>query len=86
MKIPSQLAYVATLPRETLMSAKQAIIDNLQGSIAAYLRCGGFVNNQIRKGLMLSPSVIFFKSVNIWQSYKQERDFLAVCWPGTQSA
>ena len=33
------------------------------------------------------------KSVNIWQSYKQERDYLvqflrllAVCWPGAQSA
>jgi len=33
------------------------------------------------------------KSVNIWQSYKQERDclvhfirLLAVCWPGVQSA
>jgi len=36
----------------------------------------GFVNNQIRKGLLLSLSVIFFKSVNIWQSYKQERGCL----------
>ena len=34
-----------------------------------------------------------FKSVNIWHSYKQERDclvhflrLLAVCWPGAQSA
>ena len=33
------------------------------------------------------------KSVNMWQSYKQERDclvhfllLLAVCWPGAQSA
>jgi len=47
------------------------------------------VNNQIKKGLLLSLSVIFFKSVNIWQSYKQERDWLvhflrllAVCWTG----
>jgi len=38
-------------------------------------------------------TVNFFKSVNIWQSYKQERDclvhflcLLAVCWPGAQSA
>jgi len=37
--------------------------------------------------------VIFFKSVNIWQSYRQKRDclvhflcLLAVCWPGAQSA
>jgi len=35
------LAYVAALPRETLMSAKQAINDKLQGSVATYLRCGG---------------------------------------------
>ena len=34
-----------------------------------------------------------FKSVNIWQSYKQERGclvhflrLLAACWPGAQSA
>ena len=36
------------------MSAKQAIYDKLQGSIATYLRCGGVVNNQIKKGLLLS--------------------------------
>jgi len=38
------------------MSAKQAINDKLQGSVAAYLRCGGVVNNQIKKGLLLSES------------------------------
>ena len=76
IKIPPHLAYVAKLPCETLMPAKQAINDKLQGSVATYLRCGGVVNNQIRKGLLLSPSAIFFKSVNIWQSYKQERDCL----------
>jgi len=43
LKIPSHLAYVSTLPYKTLMSAKQAIKpnDKLQGSVAAYLRCGG---------------------------------------------
>jgi len=51
--IPLHLAYVATLPCETLMSAKQAINDKLQGS-------GGVANNQIRKGLLLSLSVNFF--------------------------
>ena len=50
VKIPLHLAYVATLPCETLMSAKQAIDDKLQGSVAAYLTCGGVVNNQIKKG------------------------------------
>jgi len=55
------------------MSAKQAINDKLQGSVATYLRCGGVVNNQIKTGLLLSLWVkIFKKSVNIWQSYKQE--------------
>jgi len=33
---------------------KQAINDKLQGSVATYLTCGGVVNNQIRKGLLLS--------------------------------
>jgi len=36
LKIPPHLAYIATLPRETLMSAKQAINDKLQGSVATY--------------------------------------------------
>ena len=54
LKIPPHLTYVATLPCETLMSAKQALNDKLQGSVAAYLRCGGVVNNQIKKGLLLS--------------------------------
>jgi len=54
LNIPPHLAYVATLPCETLMSEKQTIIDELQGSVVAYLRCGGVVNNQIKKGLLLS--------------------------------
>jgi len=57
LKIPPHLAYVATLPCETLMSAEQAIHDKLQGSVAVYLRCGGVVNNQIKKGLLLSRCV-----------------------------
>jgi len=53
-KIPPHLARVATLACETLTSAKQAINDKLQGSVATYLRCGGVVNNQIRYSLLLS--------------------------------
>jgi len=53
------------------MSAKQAINDKLQGSVAADLRCGGVVNNQIKKCLLLTMRVKN-KSVNIWQSYKQQ--------------
>jgi len=58
------------------MSAKQAMNNKLQGSVAAYLRCGGVVNNQIKKSLLLSLRVKKLKSVNIWQSYKQKRDCL----------
>jgi len=42
------------------MSAKQAIYDKLQGSVATYLRCGGVVNNPIKKGLLLSLCVKTF--------------------------
>jgi len=44
------------------MSAKQALSDKLQGSVAAYLRCGGIVNNQIKKGLL--PSLRVKKILN----------------------
>ena len=47
-KIPRHLAYVATLPCETLMSAKQAINDKLQGSVATCLRCDRVTNNQMK--------------------------------------
>ena len=36
------------------MSAKQASNVKLQGGVAAYLRHGGVVNNQIQKVLLLS--------------------------------
>jgi len=36
------------------MLAKQAINDKLQGSVAAHLRCGGVINNKIKKGLLLN--------------------------------
>ena len=39
------------------MSAKRAINDKVQGSVAAYLRYAGVVNNQIKKGLLLSLRV-----------------------------
>ena len=47
LNIQPHLAYVATLPCQTLMSAKQA-------SIAAYLECGRVVNTQIKKGLLMN--------------------------------
>jgi len=58
-------------PCEMSMSAKQALNDKLQGSIAEYLRCDGVANNQILKVSLLSLSVKKLKSVNIWQRYKQ---------------
>jgi len=33
------------------MSAKRALNDKLQGSVAAYLMCGGVVNDRIKKRL-----------------------------------
>jgi len=36
------------------MSAKQAINNKLQGSVATCLISGGVVNSQIQKGLLLS--------------------------------
>ena len=49
------------------MSAKQAIDDKLQRSVATYLRCGGAINSQIKKGLLLSLLVKKnLKSVIIW--------------------
>jgi len=56
LKIPPHLAYVATLPCETLMSEKRHN-DKLQGSVAAYLRYAGVIKNQIKKGLLLSLTV-----------------------------
>ena len=36
------------------MSAKHAINDKLQSSVATYLKCGGLINNHFNKGLFLS--------------------------------
>jgi len=52
--IPSLLAYVATLPCESLMS------DNKWLTIKYNAWYGEVVNNQIKKGLSPSQSVIFF--------------------------
>jgi len=81
LKIPPHLAYVATLPCETLMSPKQANYDKLQGSVATYLRCTGLLITKLR--IIAESEWNFFQSVNIWQSYKQERDCLVhLCtWP-----
>jgi len=47
------------------MSAKHAINDKLQSSVATYLRCGGVVNNQI---IFFAESVSeFFKNRYIFR-------------------
>ena len=51
LKIPPHLAYVTLW---SINVTKQANNDKLQGSVATYLKCGGVVNNQIKKGLLLS--------------------------------
>ena len=62
------------------MSAKQALDDNLPGTVATYLMWGGVVNNQIKKGLLLSARVKrILKSVKIRQSYKQEHSCRLRC-------
>jgi len=67
----------STLPCETLMSQNKRLTTKLQGSVATYLMCGGVVNNQIKKCLLLSlPVKKASMSVNIRQSYKQARGCL----------
>jgi len=60
IKIPPHLTYVATLPCEPLMSAKQAISDKSQGSTATYLRRGEFLINKWRISSFMSLWVIFW--------------------------
>ena len=75
------------------MSTKQAPNDKLQRSVAAYLRCGWVVNNQIKKGLLLRLRVKKIK-IGEYLAKLQARTHgflvhflrpLAVCWPGTQN-
>jgi len=59
-----------------------------QGSVATYLRCGGVVNNQIKKGLLLSLSV---KKIGEYLVKLQARTWLsrhtrALCAPGHHTA
>ena len=49
----------------------------IYSSVTTYLRYGGVVNNRIKKRLLLGMFVKkFLKSVNISQSYKEERGCL----------
>ena len=45
-------------------SQTNAVINNkLQGTVVIYLRCGGIVNNQIKKGLLLNLPVNLKKKI-----------------------
>jgi len=71
--------HVATLPCETLMSAKQAINDKLHGGVGTYLRCDRVVNKQTKKCLLLSVSEKIFLNRRILgkvTTYKQDRGSL----------
>jgi len=59
---------------------KKTVNDKLQGSVTTYLRRGGAVIKQIRKGLLLSLSVNFLNSkylaklqAKTWLSYAHAR-------------
>ena len=72
------------------MSAKQAINDKLQDSVATYLRCGGVVSNHIKKGLLLSVQVKNFFEIDEYLAKLQARTWLshshALCTPGQHTA
>ena len=57
------------------MSAKRAINDKLQGSIAAYLRCGRLLITKLRKVFAECVSE-FFLIGEYMASHKQERGCL----------
>jgi len=67
------------------MSAKEAINDKLQGSVATYLMCDGVVNNQLKKGLLteLWPRVcgpLFWPTLYIaYQQTATARSVIAAC-------
>ena len=74
------------------MSEKeQAINDKLQGGLATYLRRGEVFNNQIKKGLLLSLSIIFL--IGEYMAKLQATTWLSralllivMCWPGPMSS
>jgi len=75
------------------MSATEAPNDKLQGIVAAYLRCGGDVNYQIKKPLLLCLSVKKFFLIGEYLTKLQAKtrlcchsSFSSVLATGAQSA
>ena len=79
LKITPHLAYVATLPCGTLTSAKQAINDKLQGSVATYLRYGEVVNKYIEKSRRVESEYLAKLQERAWLSH-------ALCASGQHTA
>jgi len=68
--------------RKTIENLKHASLS--QGSVATYLRCGGFISNHFTTDLLLSlPVKQFLKYVNIWQTYRQDGCFTHCVGLGT---
>jgi len=71
LKVPSHLAYVAALPCETLVSAKQAINDRLQGIAARILPVKSFVNR-----LTFDRIMVVSLWPHFWTTMYMEREFV----------
>ena len=66
---------------------KQANNNKLQGSVAAYLRCGGLSVTKLRKVYCwVCQWNFFFKSANIWQLQARRCLSRALCVPGHHTA
>ena len=72
---------------------KQAINDELQGTVVKNFKVWWIVNNQIKKGLLVSPQRIFLNQWIFGTATGKKVDcvvnflrLLAMWWPGTQSA
>ena len=58
----------------------------LQGSVTTYLRCGGVVNNQIKKGLLLSLWVTKFKTAEYFAKPQATATSHILCTSGQHTA
>jgi len=76
LKMPSHLAYIATLPCETLLSAKQGDINVSQGSVATYTRCGGIFNIHLTANLPRNLPV-----KNLLNRLRFDRSTAMSLWP-----
>jgi len=73
---------------ETLKSAKQAMNDKLQGSVATYSSCGGVVNNQKFERFIVECVSEKIFNIGEYLAKLQARACLshALCAPGQHTA